>query len=290
MYFVTAADTQFFKSVVNVIALIQHYHGDAIKKIAVFDLGFTPDERAFLNSLVKVTVYDVEMVHPDLLTLFVVRSNGKIARGWYAWKPVIIKQALDMFPSIIYMDAGVTLTGPLDKIFEHIERIGYFFISADSSLRPHIVRRVKEFFDLDDPQKTYILDQGGIAAGFQGVSQQIYKEYVLPLYELAHHLEYFVDDGSAHLGFGNGRHDQTIASIYVNILGYQIHKINQNALHYLHSAAGLYPFYLGDYVSFWQYINLESHKKYLRFKPFVTKKISHGKTIKKKIKRRVKKK
>jgi hypothetical protein len=268
MYFAIAADTQFYKRAVNLIATIHKYNFDCLQEIAVFDLGFMSEERAFLNTIAKVTVYDVEKVHPDLLKIFSVVSTGtKKARGWYAWKPVILKQALDMFPYVFYLDAGISVVAPLDRIFEHIQKVGYFFLDCNYPIKSRITQRVIEYFDLHNPQRAYVMNRIGISAGVQGLSHKVYDEYVYPLYQLACRIEYFKDDGTAPGGFGQARHDQMIASVLVNMLGYTVNKLWVSGGPPLHTSKGVIPFVCKDYIVFSkENINLCQTKQYLRFK------------------------
>lgn len=230
MYFVIATDDQFLKMAVNLIATIYKYNYENTKAIAVFDIGLTNLQREFLNRLEKVTVYDVELTHPDLLKVFLIRNDGKTARGWYSWKPVVMKQALDLFPYAIYTDAGISLTGPSDKLFEHIKNCGYFFISSGHKIRPMTPRNIIRKFDLHN--NSLLLDSEGISAGFQGISPKIYKDYILPLYEMTKDITNFADEGTAPGGFegqtdtqpafGYSRHDQTLSSILVRKLNYHV--------------------------------------------------------------------
>jgi hypothetical protein len=264
MYFSTSADSQYFHNAVNLIKTIHKHNSSSVEAIAVFDLGLDPEQRDFLNSMKNTKVYDLEIVHPDLLKHFVVRANGKKARGWYAWKPVILKQSLDLFPYVLYIDAGSAVVGSLTPLFENIQMYGYFFTVADATIRSRATQRVVNFFKEFNENIEYILNLPGIAAGLQGVSRKVYQKYVLPLYELAKNIEYFEDDGTAPYGWGEARHDQSIASLYVRILGYKIHGGIPGCTPYLQSNRGSFVFDLNNYVVFWVHtepVNIASSQK-----------------------------
>jgi len=38
--------------------------------------------------------------------------NISIARGEYAWKPVIIKEVVDEYPLVLWLDAGISAKEP----------------------------------------------------------------------------------------------------------------------------------------------------------------------------------
>src|ERR1700722_507157 len=70
MYFCTASDSDFFEYLLQLIGSVHRVNFKETEEISVFDLGLTKTQRAFLNSINKVTVYDVEMTNPDLLKDF----------------------------------------------------------------------------------------------------------------------------------------------------------------------------------------------------------------------------
>lgn len=222
MYFCTAADDKHFKWLIHLIASIHKFNFDEVGEIAVFDLGFTPCEIEELNAIEKVKVYEVEKTHPDLLTYFKVRPNGRMARGWYAWKPVVIKQALDMFPYVLYMDSGVTVGMDLGPIFEHIRNKGYYLMGSGWPLAPTLTKKVRNYFTLNAPYLKFILEKTSMTATVQGLTRGMLKDYILPMYELTKDLSLFEDDGTAPDGFGQARHDQSIASIFAYMLGLEL--------------------------------------------------------------------
>ena len=59
----------------------------------------------------------------------------------------------------------------------------------------------------------------GISGGFMGLTRDVAQDFLLPIYELAHDMRHFVDDGTAPGGFGAGRHDQVLFSVQAKLLG-----------------------------------------------------------------------
>jgi len=221
MYFCTAADSTYFKELLNLIGGIHKNNYDQLEEIAIFNLGLSQSEIDHLASIEKVSLHEVEKTHPDLLTSFQRTPQGKRVPGWYAWKPVIIKQALELYPFVVYIDAGTTVLRPLDLLFKEIKKNGYFLCSCGHSPEQYPVswgttQRVKDYFNLDMPENRWILSQEFVMGGFLGASkdQEFYPKLLLPLYELTKKLTLFEDDGTAPQGFGCGRHDQTLISIF----------------------------------------------------------------------------
>ncbi len=236
MAFCTAADEKFFPLVINLIGSIHKANFNDLREIAVFNLGFTQDQINALNSIKKVKVYDIELTHPDLLTPFEVRPN-KIARGWYAWKPVVIKQALDMFPQVLYVDAGVVILKPLNNLFKHIEQNGYFLRNCGHNIKCMVIQRIIKKFDLHVKERKWILDENtyGATAAIMGFTRKVYRDLVLPWHEITKDLDNFIDDGSAAGGFGAARYEQAILSVLACLLGLHI---------YICSPTQSYPIYL----------------------------------------------
>ncbi|MCE5316934.1 MAG: hypothetical protein LLG04_06175 [Parachlamydia sp.] len=230
MVFVTVADAERYAMLGKCLDSIVETNRENLQQIAVFDLGFSESQRKALAQREFVHVYDIERVNPDMMTLFVVRSNGRMARGWYSWKHVVLKQALDMFPEILYMDASTIVKKPLDLFFGHIRENGYLLINCwhDGSLMT--TQTIIKKFQLDSPERAWVLKERGVDAGFQGLSRAVYADYVLPVYDLAKDIRNFEDDGTAPLGFGYSRHDQTLFNIMAQLLKFDITQRDKFAL------------------------------------------------------------
>ena len=219
MYFATSADTEHFDWALNLIASIHRYNFSDLGEVSVYDLGLTREQIDEFEKLEKVKVYPVQRTNPQMFKKFQVNSDGKIARGWYSWKPVVIKQALELHSEVFYIDSGITLMGPSDLLFKHLRQNGYFFLDCGHTIGRMTTKPVIKKFELTRPNREKILDELGISAGFQGVTVSVMKDYILPLYKLAYNIFYFKDDGSAPRGFGWARHDQTLFSIQARLLG-----------------------------------------------------------------------
>ena len=218
-YYATTADSNHFPLLMELIGSIHKVDFDSLDEIAVFDLGLTANQIDIIKNIEKANLYQIEKVHPDLFKYFKTHPSGRLVRGWYAWKPVILKQALDMFPYFLYMDAGTLVLKSPNNLFKHIKQNGYFLIgSHHHSIEERVTSPVIEKIILKFPKKLQekVLKKDAYitGAGIQGISQKLYKNYILPVYKLAGDLSVFADDGSAKLGFGAGRHDLILFSIY----------------------------------------------------------------------------
>lgn len=234
VYFCTFSDAKHFPLLINLIGSIHKNHFDNLGEIAVFNIGLNKYQINQLKSMAKVNIYDIELTHPDLLKYVNAGKPfgnlpspyifEKWIRGWYAWKPVAIKQASELFPYFLSLDAGIVILRPINHIFSYIKEKGFFTVDCGHSIRWMITEYVKNKFGLNSQENKWILAEEtyGLSAGIMGINKNIYKTFVLPMYELTKDLENFNDDGSAPNGFGTARHDQTLFSIYARFLKFPI--------------------------------------------------------------------
>ncbi|MFZ5953484.1 MAG: hypothetical protein ACOYT8_00110 [Candidatus Dependentiae bacterium] len=226
LHFCTASDSRYFNCLINLIGCLHKHNFDQIGTIAVFDLGMTAEQKEHVSRIAKVSIHDVEKVHPDIITPMQTTHWGKMVPGWYAWKAVIIKQALDMVDCVLYIDAGTTIYKPLDDLFKHIRHAGYFFHNGSPwCIQQETTQYVINKFDLASSEKKWLLDEDikGLEAGFMGLTRRVYDSFVMPAYQLAHDLRNFADDGSCRGGFGNCRHDIPIFSMIALLNGLTIY-------------------------------------------------------------------
>ncbi len=279
-YFATSADERHFALVVNLIGSIHKFHNDDLGEIAVFNLGFTPQQIQYLNSIEKVKVYEVERTNPDILTYLPrYRGCGAQVRGLYSWKPVALKQALDMFPYVQYVDSGMVILKPFTNIFKHIIQHGYFFVDCGHSIEWMTNKYLINKFDLNAPERKWILDRNtwGLSGGFQGLSRDMYESYVLPMYEFSKDLRNFVDDGTTPRGYGTGRHDQSLFSIWARLCGLKVShrehgvlEIDGQEIPFHVAEAEVYRYYEPQspetYVVFARWVQTPDFRSYIRYK------------------------
>ncbi len=225
LYFATSADSEFYPCLLVMINSIYKHHANTPWEITVYDLGLTPEQRTEITTLPNVHVDTLEQVNPSMLTPFPVRQNGRTARGYYSWKPVALKMALDKYPYCMYIDAGLELQAPLSYPFACIERDGYFFAACSES-HPIMIMSPPKIMELFKDEFEKYGQETGISAGYQGVSGHIYKSYVLPIYQLAKNIEYFQSDPGCPGGFDYSRNDQPLFSILVRKLGFKVHSVH----------------------------------------------------------------
>ncbi len=196
-YYCTAADEHYFSCLINLIGGIHKHNFEQLGEIMVFDLGLTQEQRLYLNSIQNLNVYDAEMVNSQMLIPFNTQTWGKYVPGWYTWKAGAIKQALEKYTTILWIDAGTTVNAPLNDLFEHIEYNGYFFHNGVSwSLQQETTQYVLDYFDLQLPLTQWSLNPEikGVESGLMGLSRSLYPTIILPMYLLSKNIRNFEDD------------------------------------------------------------------------------------------------
>jgi hypothetical protein len=230
--FCTASDSNAFALLINLIGSIHKTNLEYIDEIVVFNIGLDNNQIEYLNLMKKVKVYEVEKVNPDITKSFQVNDSGKRVPGWYSWKPVAIKQAVQMFDNVLWIDAGTTILKPLDHLFKYIEEHNYFAstISAEKRNNKFIfpinwqtTQYLINRFNLNSPESNWILEQNVVTTHVIGISKSVYKTIVEPFYETARDIKNFIDDGTTPNGLGTGRHDQAVFSILCYLKNLKTH-------------------------------------------------------------------
>ena len=181
----------------------------------------TDQELETLSRIKKVRVCEVEKLNSDITKPFVADSSGRTIPGWFAWKPVIIKQSLARFPYVLYLDAGQVVLRPLNAVFEYIKDHGYFMCENGWPLGPILTKFLIDSFNLQDASRRWILESAiSIDASRLGFTRDnfTYKDLVLPVSEMSKDLRYYEDDGSSQMGFGAARYDQNLLSVCASLL------------------------------------------------------------------------
>lgn len=227
MYFCTVSDEKHFPLLINLIGSIHKHHFYDLEEIGVYDLGMTKEQINELNNIKRVKVYEIEQTNPRIFELINTGINRNV-KGLFSWKPVVIKQSLDKYPYVVYLDAGSTILRPINRLFQHIVEHGYFLSDCGHSIAQMTTKYVIDKFNVN--QTT--LDSLGIDAGFMGVSRKVYDTFIKPVYDLTFDINNFIDDGSCPGGFGYGRHDQTLFSIFAQTLklDIQLHDRSPNVM------------------------------------------------------------
>lgn len=253
-YYCTAANSEYYPHLLNLIGSIHKHNFDDLGEIAVFDLGLKNQEIEQLKRIKKVSIHMVEKVHPDMLHFFSLEGRRPVL-GWFIWKPVIIKQAVEMFEHVLWVDAGATVLKNLNHLFRYIQQQGYFLITigdetyANGAFKHGVDWQTTEFvkqkYNLYTTNNKWVLSREAVTTNVLGASRKAWDSVVFPFYELTQDLRNFQDDGTAGGGSGAGRHEQALISIMAYLSGWKVHvqDYTQNIPIYLDIDGKQVPFY-----------------------------------------------
>lgn len=121
----TSFNDHYFAQGLNLIASIHAHCRHSIDAIVVYDLGMTPAQLSLLGQLRGVVVQNYPSNEP---------WEGYFHPKTYAYKCHAIRDArkhLTNVGTVLWVDAGVCVTGPLDEILDLIEDTGIFLINHD---------------------------------------------------------------------------------------------------------------------------------------------------------------
>lgn len=223
MYYCTAIDDRHLPLLLNLIGSIHKFHFDQLEEIMVYDLGLSKESKEKLENIQKLNIYEIEKLNPQILEDLQTDEHRHV-KGLFSWKPVVVKDALDKVPYVLYLDSGTTLLKPIDILFKHIIQNGYLLFDCGHSIKWMTTKYIIDKFNLESDENKWILNDNtfGIDAGFQGMSRSVYDNYIMPMYELCKDIKNFVDDKTCPNGWGCGRHDQTLYSILARKLNLHI--------------------------------------------------------------------
>jgi GT2 family glycosyltransferase len=121
----TSFDSKYFAQGLNLIASLHAFCRNSIDLIVVYDLGLLPTQIELLGRLEGVVVahYPAEEPWP-----------GYLQPKSYVYKCLAIHDARRFAGpkgTVLWIDAGVCVTGPMEEVFHHVEQIGHLLINHD---------------------------------------------------------------------------------------------------------------------------------------------------------------
>ncbi len=129
---VTAADSQFFPSLIKLLQSIFKYGSAYIDKILVFDVGLSSSQLTLINSLKNVDIFSYRQ--EDKLVLDNLRFDF-YAPKTYGFKAYALKHCQYFLPeqklrnsNVLYVDSGIELTKSIKRIFDIINREQIFCV------------------------------------------------------------------------------------------------------------------------------------------------------------------
>jgi glycosyltransferase involved in cell wall biosynthesis len=119
-YYCTIGDSNSFNLLNNLIKNILEIDLKDLGEIAIFDLGLTDHEIYQLKKNKKINIYQVKKIGENM-------ANN------INFEPIIIKQALDMFQYVLFIEPGTMLPKSLYSIFTQLKKRGYYLVKTNGN-------------------------------------------------------------------------------------------------------------------------------------------------------------
>lgn len=212
-YYCTASNDRYYSFLLNLIGSIHQSNFEELGQIFIYDLGLKENQIYQLKQIKKVQVCSLKDHQPELFYTY--QKDSRSILGWYAWKPIVIKEILEKVPYVLWVDAGTLVLKNLKHLFSYLKENHYFLCAYEeenpsSSIHFRVTQFVREKFSLDHVENQWILSKGFLNGGIIGVNQRGKMDFLDEWHGYTKDLRYFEDDGSSLKG---ARHDLTLLSI-----------------------------------------------------------------------------
>lgn len=199
---VTGANSGYFTGLSN-LATSARYWAPKICMV-VYNLGMEPWQLEKVSSWPNIVELRWKDGIPKSYPLHV-HSAKK-----YAWKPLAIQESLEKYGMVFWLDAGSTLTGPLDNMQHILEQTGAFLVKGqDLDMKQKSAKETYEWFGVN--KSTFLVGphySGGTVAFL--LPSRYADAIAKPNAECALEENCIAPPNSS---LGNHRYDQTTLSI-----------------------------------------------------------------------------
>lgn len=206
---VTGADSSHSKSLCQFLYSVNKYEPDCT--IIVYDLGLSEDNLEQITGISAkfiIEKFDFSL-YPDYFDI-------KVNAGEYAWKPVIVKEAMDKYNKpICWMDAGNVLTGSLNTIRRIINlQCGVYSPISDGTIEKWTHPKMLNHYSV--PHKLYKKpNRNGACIAFNNESRAA-RDILRRWAQCALQKECIAPSGSSRV---NHRQDQAALTVLINLKG-----------------------------------------------------------------------
>ncbi|WP_417770329.1 hypothetical protein [Stappia sp.] len=135
---VTAADATFARTLAQFLKSVGRHGIGTTARIAVYDLGLDPAERASLAA---------RFAFAEFLPFSLVPYPAHVApkAGTYAWKPLVIADAAERFGGrLFWFDSATLFHGPLNEPLAELDRFCVYTLSGQSNLAGRCAAEIRD--------------------------------------------------------------------------------------------------------------------------------------------------
>jgi len=125
MVLVTGANSAYFGGLQNLVSSARYWAPN--HRVVVYNLGLGESQKNMIESWPNVLSLEWKTGIPDEYP-----DHVKVPQV-YAWKPLIIKETLEKYKFIFWLDAGSTLSGPVKPVENILKRNGLFLVKGQDA-------------------------------------------------------------------------------------------------------------------------------------------------------------
>ncbi|XP_013421930.1 uncharacterized protein LOC106181926 isoform X1 [Lingula anatina] len=205
---VTASNKKFYKALVNFVGSVHFWEPST--NLVIYDLGLRESQREFIQTWCRTELlkFDFKSFPPHFATV-----------DQFAWKPIIIREAVRRFGVILWSDAGSDIRGPLTKIREYLHLDKYFFVQGQDTDMVETCHKM--MFDYLHQNVTRFKGKYSYAGGLHGwvKDSRAFNEILQPWVTCAMNVDCISPNGAS---LYDHRFDQSALSILAHSSGLNI--------------------------------------------------------------------
>ena len=155
----TAADHRFARTLMQFLLSVERHGENRRSHVVVHDLGLSETDRLFIRKRfewAELRLFPFSEYPPHL----------QLAKGSYAWKPVIVRDAArDHSGPLFWFDSGTVLRMPLDQALAVVAARGFWGLRSQRPLAEKCDPRVLEALEVP-PEVRHVREFAAGAVGF----------------------------------------------------------------------------------------------------------------------------
>lgn len=201
MVVATGASDSYFPALKNLVASLHYWEPRAL--IAVVSLGLSTAN------------YDTASRWDNVC----MHSGSEIELKKYAWKPIAIRKFVDLYGTVLWIDAGSSVRGPLASIRQYLTNDGHFLVQGqDVDMKPWCHEGTLSYFKVNRARLRAGPSYSGNLQGWVRNST-LARRVLEGTYSCALRPECIAPRGS---NLGNHRYDQSVLSLLAYTCGLNI--------------------------------------------------------------------
>jgi hypothetical protein len=200
---VTATSANHFKPLLFFITQFRLFEPNI--RLVVYDLGLNACQRNLLSES-----EDVDEFRTFDYSKYPAHFDLNVAIGEYAWKPAIINEVLQDFPTVLWLDSGDYLQSKLDPVWPKLKNFGFYTSPSAGNVKTWVHAGTKSYLGVDSKFDTETNCNGAVVGFVRDTPA--FEKIFRPWYQCALNKDCIAPAGSSR---ANHRQDQAALTVLV---------------------------------------------------------------------------